>query len=84
MRLNALIVITCLMLGSLAAEEDPASALKALATTVAEAKKHADTALKAKGAEELQKAYQEIDALVPKFEAWEEAAHKAGWGDDKI
>lgn len=84
MRLIMLLTFALLLCGRLVAEEDPSTALKALATEVAEVRKHADAALKAKGAEELTKAYQEIDALVAKFEAWEEAAHKAGWGDDKV
>ncbi len=84
MRLIMLLTFALLLCGRLVAEEDPSPALKALATEVAEVRKHADAALKAKGAEELTKAYQEIDALVAKFESWEEAAHKAGWGDDKV
>lgn len=84
MRMLTLIATMCLMVGSLIAEEDPAPALKALATEVADVRKHADEALKAKNTEGMSKAYQEIDALVAKFETWEEAAHKAGWGDDKV
>jgi hypothetical protein len=79
-----LLALICLSLGALMAEEDPGNALTALTAEVATAQKHADGALKGKNAEEVQKAYQEIDALVAKFEAWEEAAHKAGWGDEKI
>ena len=84
MKLLTLFASLVLTVGVLGAEEDPAPALKVLATEVAEVRKHADAALKTKGAEDMQKAYQEIDGLVAKFEAWEEAAHKAGWGDDKV
>jgi hypothetical protein len=84
MRLIVPLIAVLLLGGLLAAEEDPSPALQALAGEVAEIRKHADAALKTKNAEEQQKAYQEIDALVAKFEAWEEAAHKAGWGDDKV
>lgn len=84
MRLIVLLTFAFLLCGRLIAEEDPSPALKALATEVAEVRKHADAALKSKSADEMTKAYQEIDALVAKFETWEEAAHKAGWGDDKV
>jgi hypothetical protein len=84
MRLIVPLTAALLMCGMLVAEEDPSPALQALAAEVAEVRKHADAALKSKNAEEQQKAYQEIDALVAKFETWEEAAHKAGWGDDKV
>lgn len=87
MRLISLIATLLLVLGTFGtaiAEEDPAPALKALATEVAEVRKLADDALKAKNVDEMSKAYQAIDALVAKFESWEEAAHKAGWGDDKV
>lgn len=87
MRLLTLIATMLLLLGmggALVAEEDPGPALAALATEVADIRKGADAALKAKDADAIQKAYQDIDALVTKFETWEEAAHKGGWGDEKI
>lgn len=90
MRLPTLIATMLLLLGmcsALTAEDDPGpalAALAALATEVADIRKGADAALKGKDAAAIQKAYQDIDALVAKFETWEEAAHKGGWGDEKI
>lgn len=88
-RILVVVLTVALALASFGAEDapaggDPKPALQALQKEVELAKTHAAAALKAKALADLEAAYAEIDALVPKFETWEESAHKAGWGDEQI
>jgi hypothetical protein len=80
----ALLAMTPLWAEDAPAGGDPRPALQALQKEVGTTKAHAMAALKSKTLADLEQAYAEIDALVPKFESWEDEAHKGGWGDEQI
>ena len=81
-RIPALILICSV--AAWAEDAGPKADLEPLAKEVAAVRAHATKALASKDAADLNAAYAEIDALVPKFETWEAAAYKAGWNDVQI